>query len=157
MQESDTSHILRPLPPLILQAVQAHEIASDDVIVATDTDLDIVGEYSESWVIVTKERVLVFYIDEEDGEALLQKDIAIAQIETARTDTRVGSGFLEVKTNDIFEELARFSNKNADKFARVAQRIKSLAQGKQVDAEPETEAAVGRCEKVRVSSCPTNT
>ena len=114
---------------------------------ATDTDLDIVGEYSESWVIVTKERVLVFYVDEEDGEALLQKDIAIAEIETARTDTRVGSGFLEVKTNDVFEELARFSNKNADKFARVAQRIKSLAQGKQVDAEPETEAAAGRCEK----------
>ncbi|MBN2310811.1 MAG: DUF1854 domain-containing protein [Candidatus Hydrogenedentes bacterium] len=143
----DTTHILRPLPPLVLDALHKREIPPDDIIVATDTDLDIAGEYSESWVVVTKELVCVFFIDEEEHEALLLKDIPIESIETARTDTRVGSGFLEVKMNDVFEELARFSNKNAEKFAKVAQRLKSLAEGKHVVAEPEEEVVKGRCEK----------
>ncbi len=142
----ESSQIRRPLPALVKKALTKRNIAEDDVLVATDTDLDIPGEYSEQWVIVTNERVLVFMVDEEEDEALLTREVIVNEIETARTDTRVGSGFLEVKINDVFEELARFSNKNAEKFARVAHRLKSLAEGKQVEVEAEEEV-IGRCEK----------
>ena len=150
MLEPDTTQTRRPLPPLVRDAVAKREIADESIIVATDTDLDIAGEYSESWVIVTSDQVLVFLIDEEDNEALLLKEIGIGEIETARTDTRVGSGFLEVRISNVFEELVRFSNKNADKFAKVASRIKSLAEGKQIQAEPEEAEDEGRCEKCGV-------
>ncbi|MCP4644362.1 MAG: DUF1854 domain-containing protein [bacterium] len=139
--------IRRPIPPVVLDALKQREISPEQVIIATDTDLDIAGEYSESWVIATQERVCVVLIDKEDDEALLQKDMAFVEMETARTDTRVGSGFLEVKMGGVFEELVRYSNTNAEKFARVSQRIKSLAEGKQVVAESEDEILKGRCEK----------
>ena len=149
MLEPDTSQIKRPLPPLIRDALKKRGIDEndDELFVATNTDLDIAGEYSESWVIVTKERVFVYFIDEELHEPLLLKEAPISEIETARTDTRVGSGFIEIKHQGQFEELVRFSNKNTEKFARVSNRIKSLAEGKQVVAEPEETETRGRCEK----------
>jgi len=121
-----------PLPPHVRKALAKRGIDEDAVLVGTDTDLDIVGEYSELWVIVTREKVFVFLSDPEEEEAILQREVLIQEIESARMDTRVGSGFLEIKTQGVFEELARFSNKNAEKFAKVAAQIKNLAGGKEI-------------------------
>lgn len=154
MLEAETYQLKRTLPPAIKAAVDAHarrllhrSLEDEEVIIATDTDLLISGEYAESWVVVTREHIFVFYVDEDDNEVLLLKDLAISDIDAARTDTRVGSGFVEVKINDTFEELVRFSNKNAEKFAKVATRIKQLAEGKQVRPDAEEIDSKGRCQK----------
>jgi len=148
--DAETSRIKRPLPSQVRRLLEARGLAEDDVIVATDTDLDIAGAYSERWLVVTQEHILVYSIEEEDDEPLLVRELPIAKIESARTDSRVGSGFLEAKTSDnVFEELIRFSNKNAEKFSKVSAKISSLAKGKQVTVRPEEEAelVVGRCNK----------
>jgi ATP-binding cassette subfamily B protein len=150
MLDVETTQIRRPVPPLIRKALEERKITEDAVIIATNTDLDIAGEYSERWLVVTKEFVFVFMLEEEENEALLIRELPISKIETARTDSRVGSGFLEAKTSDnVFEELIRFSNKNAEKFSKVATKIRSLAEGKQVVVRPEEEEELvqGRCRK----------
>ena len=139
--EAKLSNVLkRTMPPDVRKAVLARGIDPDSVLIATDTDLDIAGEYSESWIIVTNTHIYIFLIDVDEEQAVLSKEIAIADIETARTDSRVGSGFLEAKIDDIYEEIVRFSNKHADKFAKVAAQIRSLAIGRQVTVKPEAEA-----------------
>ena len=153
MLDIDTTQVRRPVPPLIRKELDERGVADDDVIVATNTDLDIAGEYSERWLIVTRQHVLVYMLEEEDGEALLIRELPIDKIETARTDSRVGSGFLEAKTSDnVYEELIRFSNKNTEKFGKVANKIRSLALGKQVVVRPEDEdePIQGRCRKCGV-------
>jgi len=148
MLEPDTTHIRRPAPVPIRKTLQDRNIAQEDVIVAAVTDLDIAGEYAESWVVATKTHVFVFALDDEFGEPLVLKEVALANVETVRTDTRVGSGFLEIKVNDVFEELARFSNRNAEKFNKIASLLKSLSAGKQVSMEKgDEEVLVGRCQK----------
>ena len=150
MLEVETTQVRRPVPPLIRKELDERGVADDDVIVATNTDLDIAGEYSERWLIVTRRHVLVYMLEEEEGEALLIRELPIDKIETARTDSRVGSGFLEAKTNDnVYEELIRFSNKNTEKFGKVANKIRSLALGKHVVVLPEEEdePVQGRCRK----------
>ena len=143
----ESQQIRRPLPPLIRQKLAERDLDDESIIVATNTDLDIAGEYSERWLVVTREHVLVYMMDE--NEALLIREVPISKIVSARTDSRVGSGFLEAKTSDdIFEELIRFSNKNTEKFSKVAAQLSSLAKGKQVAVkEEEEEAALGRCKK----------
>ncbi len=132
-QEASSSlSIRRPLPELIEKDLVARGIRGDQVLVATDTDLDIAGEYSESWVVVTATHILVYMLDEEEDQAFLLKEEALEGVDSARTDTRVGSGFIEIKTNGMYEEFIRFSNKYAEKFAKVAATIKSLAEGKQL-------------------------
>ncbi len=150
MLDVETTQIRRPLPPLIRKELEERGVSEDGVIIATNTDLDIAGEYSERWLVVTKQHVLVYMLEEEEGEALLIREVPIDKIETARTDSRVGSGFLEAKTSDnVYEELIRFSNKNSEKFTKVATKIRSLAEGKQVVVQPEDEAELvqGRCQK----------
>ena len=150
MLEVETAQIRRPVPPLIRKELEERGVKDDDVIIATNTDLDIAGEYSERWLVVTRQHVLVYMLEEEDGEAILIRELPIEKIETARTDSRVGSGFLEAKTSDnVYEELIRFSNKNTEKFSKVANKIRSLAKGKQVVVRPEDEEELvqGRCKK----------
>lgn len=148
MLEHETSQIKRALPALIRAALHEREITEDEVLIATDTDLDVAGEYAERWLVVTKEHVLVFMVDDEEGMALIVREIPIHNIETARTDSRVGSGFLEAKTGEeVFEEIVRFSNKNADKFSKVAAMLRALVQGKKVEFRPEEEELFGRCQK----------
>ena len=150
MLKSPSSQIRSPLPPLVEKALKKREIDEDDVVIVTSTDLDIVGAYSEGWLVVTKEQVLVYLMEEDEGEALLVRELPVDKIESVRTDSRVGSGFLEAKTSDeVYEEIVRFSNKNAEKFAKVAAMIRSLAEGKQVEVKPEEEEklAMGRCQK----------
>ena len=150
MLDVETFQMRRVLPPQVRRMVEARGLTEDDIIVATNTDLDIAGEYSERWLVITQEHVLVFMIEEEEDEALLVREVPISKIESARTDSRVGSGFLEVKTSDnVFEELIRFSNKNTEKFSKVSAKISSLAKGKQVTVQPEDEEEVigGRCSK----------
>ena len=150
MPADDTSQIRAPLPPLIRKVLAERSIAEEDIVIATKTDLDIAGDYEERWLLVTKEQILVFLPEEKEGEALLIRELPIGEIETARTDSRVGSGFLEARTKDkLYEELVRFSNKNTEKFAKVAAKIRSLAEGKQVEVKPEEEEELeeGRCQK----------
>ncbi len=90
MLDLDTTQIRRPLPPLIRKTLDKQGVRNEDIIVATNTDLDIAGEYSERWLVVTKEHVLVFMMEEEEGEALLIREVPIAKIESARTDRPVG-------------------------------------------------------------------
>lgn len=146
-QTPDTSSsnalaLKRPLPECIMGALAERGLSDEDLLVATDTDLDIAGEYSESWVVVTKDHLLVFLIDKEDRTVLLPKEVAIASIRKVRTDTRVGSGFLEVKTGgEIYEETFRFSNKYADKFAKVAAKVRLLAGGRDLALKPGGDSA----------------
>ena len=147
MNTTEALRIRRPLPAPIERALAQRDISEEQVLVATDTDLDIRGEYTESWIVATRELVLVFLLDRDADEVLLLKDIRLQQIETARTDTRVGSGFLEIKTNGVFEELARFTNKNAEKFAKVAARLRTLAEGREVQIGVDEEIPVGRCKQ----------
>ncbi|MDQ1258028.1 MAG: ATP-binding cassette, subfamily bacterial, partial [Candidatus Hydrogenedentes bacterium] len=147
------SQIRSTLPPLVEKALKERDIVNADVVIATNTDLDIIGEYSESWLIATKEVVLVYLVDEDAQEALLVRELPVEQIESVRTDSRVGSGFLEAKTREnVYTELVRFSNKNSEKFGKVAAKIKSLAEGKQVVVRPEEEEelVMGRCQKCGV-------
>ncbi len=147
----ESTQIRRPLPPLIRKKLEERGVKEDDVVVATNTDLDIAGEYSERWLVVTREHVLVYMMEEEEDEALLIREVPVKKIESARTDNRVGSGFLEAKTSDnVFEELIRFSNKNTEKFSKVAVKLSSLAKGKQVVTkveDEEEEPILGRCQK----------
>ena len=127
--------ILKADPPQCLkEALDAQQIRDEDVIICADTDLAIAGEYSECWLVVTRESLLVYLIDAEDDreEAILSKQVFVKDVETARTDTRVGSGFIEVRINGVYEELVRFTNRYAEKFAKIAAQIRALAVGQEV-------------------------
>jgi ATP-binding cassette subfamily B protein len=153
MVKTPRSQLRTPLPPSVAKVLRDRKVNDEDIVLTTDTDLDIAGEYSEGWLVVTKTHILTFLIDKTTNQALMIRELGIDDIDSVRTDSRVGSGFLEAKTHDnVFEEVVRFSNKNLEKFAKIAAMIRSLAGGKQVEVRPEQEEelAAGRCRKCGV-------
>ena len=119
------------------------------------------GAYRESWIVVTRQIILVFSQDRNNAHLVLSKECPMARVSTARTDTRVGSGFVEVKIDGVYEEIVRFSNRNTDKFVKVAGRIKILSQGREIDLTVPEDEIEGRCRKCgvrvperRMTICP---
>ncbi len=136
-----TVALKREVPARVSEALAERGIKPDQIKMATNSDLDITGEYSETWVVVTDTHLLVYWLDLEEDTAILSKEIAIADISGVRTDTRVGSGFLEVKTGEVYEEIVRYSNRHGEKFAKVASQLTSLSGGRDIDVKPEAELA----------------
>ncbi len=127
--------VLKAAPPACLtKALDSKGVGDNDVLICADTDLAIEGSYSECWLVVTNATIMVYLIGNEDGkaQAVLSRETPVAQVETARTDTRVGSGFIELRINGVYEELVRFTNRHAEKFAKIAAQIRALAVGKEV-------------------------
>ena len=152
---------LHALPHSLAASLAEAGIDQGDVVVATDTDLQLDGAYREGWVIVTRDGLLVFSRAPQNGHYDLSKKVALEEVESARTDTRVGSGFLEVKTEGLYEEIARFSNRYTDKFVRLAGRINGLTQGRVIEPALADDESEGRCRKCgtrvperRMTICP---
>ena len=143
--------ILKAEPPPCLGKMLAKKgIRNEDILICADTDLAIEGEYSECWLVVTREAILVYHIDGDGpaARAVLSKEVPVAQVEKARTDSRVGSGFVELRINGVYEELVRFTNRYAEKFAKIAAQIRALAVGQEVVVKsPEELEAAAKAHK----------
>ena len=130
------SSLLMPIPKPLLNNLSKFKVIESDLHVVTNTDIDMTGEYNETWLLIDTTRVMIYYVDKNEkdiSEVILLREFNISEIEKTRMDTRVGSGFLEIFHNAEFKELIRFSNKNTEKFAKVAAIIKTLIDGNNLD------------------------
>lgn len=98
---------------------------------AMSTDLKRDGQFGEQWLIVSDGKVKVFDLDE--GEPKLDSELSLAQIAEVYAEPLIGGGALMVKRTDgSIEELIRYTNTHAKKFAQVAKALNSLVK----DEEP---------------------
>ncbi|MCY2982775.1 MAG: DUF1854 domain-containing protein [Planctomycetota bacterium] len=68
-----------------------------------------------------------------------------SQIDSFRTVAGVGSGLLQVKIEDVWTDLLRFSNRLATRFHKVARSLERMREASQEkSAEPESGEAVGK-------------
>jgi ATP-binding cassette, subfamily B, bacterial len=136
----------KPIPEPVAHYFREMGQDPQQVLLCTNTDLNFDGAYAEQWVIVTRERVGLF--DIQEGRARELRGFDVADIKSAWTDGRVGSGFLQIHMNDdTDEELARFSYESARKFGRIAHKIKQLADKGDFVITPEDEVVDSRCPK----------
>ena len=150
--------LLRAMPEPLVTELRRRGIAPENVLLATDSDLDFTGNYAEHWLVITGERVLCFAVD-GDG-AHLGPDLPARDLEKAQVDVRVGSGFLQVKTAQGWVNVIRFSNAQAGKFIKAASKLRSMLKGTPLVVSPEDDADIRRCLKCGrmlpegTSSCP---
>jgi ATP-binding cassette subfamily B protein len=154
----DVCSLLRVMPPGLATRLEQLGIARDNVLLATDGDLDFQGSYAEHWLVITAERVMGFAID-PDG-AHLAVDQRVSEIESAQVDTRVGSGFFQVKTAHGWLNIIRFSNAQASKFTKAASKLRMMLKGTPLVCLPADDADIRRCLKCGrmlpegTSACP---
>ena len=100
-----------PLPPHMAAWLEQQGVQTEDVLLSTPNDITFEGDYSERWVVVTRESVMM--LKDVDNGVEAARQFSMESVESARVDPRVGSGFLQVKVEGVWAEVARFSNARA--------------------------------------------
>jgi len=132
-----------PLPPRFQSWLEEQSIRSEDVLLSTSNDITFEGEYAERWVVVTRDAVMM--LKDVNGSIVAARSFSMDTIEDARIDSRVGSGFLQVKIDGRWAEVARFSNARAIWFERIAMKIKRFKETGELVITEEDEREANRC------------
>ncbi|HPC44323.1 MAG TPA: ABC transporter ATP-binding protein [Candidatus Latescibacteria bacterium] len=133
----------KALPPKYAAWLSEQNIPESDILLCTDNDITFEGEYAERWVVVTRDAVIM--LRERDGQVQAARSFKMADIESARIDPRVGSGFLQVKVHGHWAEVARFSNARAIWFERIAAKITRFKETGEIILTEEDEKEQNRC------------
>ena len=94
--------------------------ADEDVLIRVFADLDLAGQYTTRWVVVTGQRILV--VDQADGVV----DVPVADVTAVRAEAMVGGGRLEVDRREAPTLLVPYTSSMAVKFSEVARGLEQL-------------------------------
>ncbi|MGI8972155.1 MAG: hypothetical protein ACR2HB_15845, partial [Dehalococcoidia bacterium] len=89
--------LIETLPALLEKALGVNNGHRDDLVVAVATDLTLRGGFGEEWLVVTKDRLLVYA---SDGDRPLPRlDLALSDLKAPAADSLVGGGALQATVN----------------------------------------------------------
>lgn len=113
--------------------------ADEDVLIRVFADLDLAGQYTTRWVVVTDQRILV--VDQADGVV----DVPVADVTAVRAEAMVGGGRLEVDRREAPTLLVPYTSSMAVKFSEVARGLEQLRKKEIFLINPKLDRL--RCEK----------
>ena len=112
----------------------------EDLLVATPTDLDLDGRFAEQWLLSSQKKIWVVAEDDERAKVLWEGDVS--GVEEITASARVGSGFLEVKTDGGKQSILRYSNAHTKRFAQAAKALTDFKKDGTLPKESEDEGNV---------------
>lgn len=149
------------LPSDITRCLNAHELNHRPVLLATQTDISLAGEIRTNWLVVTRDHISVVAARTavaDGSEAELVQAFPVKELQSVRTWAGLGSGILQVKTEDRWLDLLRFSNANADRFHKVSRRLDQLRSDGELTIAADERLNPPRCSKcgLRLSTADEN-
>ena len=132
------------MPQDVAREASAAGLDGQELLLCTQSGIDLLGEPNPQWLILTPSRLLV--VGQEDGRTRAVVNIPVSQIGDARVAPQVGSGLLQVKAGEQFVDILRFVNSDATKFSRVAHKLSGLVAGRPVVVLPEDEKEERVCQ-----------
>jgi ATP-binding cassette subfamily B protein len=136
---------LKQTPPAkIVNCLAAESITHDDLLLCTDTDIDGLGSYRQSWLAVSKDYIYVV----SDGKApQIEFRLAIENVSEFRCHGTIGSGLLQARVDGCFIDILRYSNRFADRFNKISRKLDNYSKGQPIVIYPEDSVDPRRCKK----------
>jgi ATP-binding cassette subfamily B protein len=145
------------LPEPLEAALVACDGGGEEVVIAVAADLHR-GGFGEEWLVVTRDRLLVFAPN--GARPTPRLDLPIASLKSVSTDSLVGGAALYATIGGETVELVRYTNARQNRFHRVAKYLEeiatyhqALARGEEVKETPRLAAETEeekRCSKCRL-------
>ena len=121
------------LPLAVRDELDRRGLNGVPVLLSTSTDLSLAGRPGRHWIVATRENVAAVV----DGVAPeVETHVPVGEVAEFRTQGAIGSGFLQAYIDEHWVDLARFSNADADRFARCAV-LGSVAHDRRSDDRPD--------------------
>ncbi|MFC1718111.1 ABC transporter ATP-binding protein [Candidatus Poribacteria bacterium] len=145
------------LPESIQEEFDSISEPQEDIRVAVTSDMNLDGEFEDTYLLATDKRILVFSGNHVKGPELVH-EVSLADINQIKLKNYVGNGILEVETDDKSIELLRFSKTAFHKndiggIPKAIDRLREqsgqdVEKRKEHGEEPHHEGGRGhRCEK----------
>src|SRR5207253_1851902 len=107
------------------EALAANHGGSENLIAAVPADLTPHGSFGEEWLVVTKERLLVF--QPNGGQPTPRLDLPVAELKSPATDSLIGGAALHATLDGQVVEIVRYTNARQRQFSRVAKYLGDVA------------------------------
>ncbi len=120
------------MPAIARPALDRKGLETQPVLLSVPTDVALDGEAQTEWLIVTPDHLSVVH-SFGDGDVL--RTIPWDEVDEVRTVTGVGSGRVQVRSDEIWTDLLRYSNSLAQRFHKVSRSLDQAAQADSIDAE----------------------
>jgi len=125
------SQVKEKLPGEVLERLKVLGISPDEVVLYTRADLDLKGNQEWTHVLATK-NFLISFPEKGETEPIV---LEISKIDNAKVNSTVGSAFLQVRSDGIHVDVARFTNAERFRFERLVTELENLRNGRPVDNE----------------------
>jgi hypothetical protein len=107
-------------------------LASEEKMLLTaNSDMTEDGKFDERWLVVTNQRILTFFPNEDGRNPLME--LPLREIKEAKAEALVGGGYVEISTDKKSISILHFSNSLADKFSEIVRGIQQLSKGENSD------------------------
>lgn len=144
------------IPEKILSRLKEKGIIETDIRLKTVADLDFSGNPAEIWVIATDKSFIV--IPEKGFHDEI--DIPLEKVKKFRIRASIGSAYLQVKIDEFYIDIVRFTNVLRYRFSRLIVQLDLLRQKKPISDEyvnephPLTCAVCGLPLQIENALCP---
>jgi ATP-binding cassette subfamily B protein len=112
-------------------AFRDHDVFEDDsILLAVSSDLAFDGRLTPHRLIVTRTSVA----SHADGEpARLLSQVTLADVQSFRVCAGLGSGMLQARVDDCWVDLIRYSNSQAHRFVKLANRLEDFRESGELE------------------------
>jgi ATP-binding cassette, subfamily B, bacterial len=132
------------LPTAVYKELDRQGLNGVPVLLCTTSDLSLSGRPEKNWIVATRNNVAA--VREGDGPTV-ETHVPVSEVREFRTQSTVGSGFLQAYVDDYWVDLARFPNTEADRFSRLARYLEDLRTEGEVHVETDAAPKITHCQK----------
>ncbi len=132
------------LPTAIYKELDRQGLNGVPVVLCTTSELSLSGRPEKNWIVATRNNVAAV---RESGGATVETHVPVSKVSEFRTQSTVGSGFLQAYVDDYWVDLARFPNTEADRFSRLARYLEDLRTAGEVHVDESATTKVTHCPK----------
>jgi ATP-binding cassette, subfamily B, bacterial len=129
-------------PRAVLDLLAAESVDTRGLLLCTNTDIDGLGTYKPQWLVVNSDGLWVAS-DGASPEILVR--LAFKDVTEFRCQGTVGSGLLQARTEGVFVDVLRYSNRYGDRFNKVARKLDRHLKGEPIIIHPDDAVDPRRC------------
>jgi len=117
------------VPKTVIDRLGEMGVPLKDIKLTAIADLDIYGNFTTVWVLVSSEKIISLPEKGKGAEVIVD----LNKVESTRVYCTVGSAFFQARVGEVYIDIARFTNVLRYKFERLSVQIENLKSGKPVD------------------------
>ena len=147
MSQPKSALLNRPVGAALDALLHKEGIATSGAWMSTDTDLNLAGRYEQVFILAFDDHFVTAAMPVGDFHTAVRMRLAREDIKKVRTRQGVGGGFLEVLVEGVFVEVLAYSNARADTFHKVAKKLKTWVQERDVATSIDDDINPRKCAK----------